>query len=253
MSTTQSGQPTSREAHWPTQIRLPGQVDAPEGPVNMIMMYVMHHAFRRDLTAFAEAVPATPVEALDTWRALVERWESFARALHHHHAGEDAGLWPLLLARVDAAGDVEGRATLEAMEAEHAGIDPLLAACAEGFAAMARGGTADDRAALAVRTAAARDDLGRHLAHEETEAIRLVQRHLTDAEWRAVEKEHFQKPASPGELAFMVPWVCVGLPDEVRQQAFAAVGRPFVVLHALTRRRFARRERRAFAHRGAHR
>jgi hypothetical protein len=31
----------------------PDQAAAPEGPVDMIMMYVLHHAFRCDLAAFA--------------------------------------------------------------------------------------------------------------------------------------------------------------------------------------------------------
>ena len=164
------------------QVRLPGQAAAPEGPVDMTLMYVMHHAFRRDLAAFAARVPAVPVDDAATWLALAQRWTGFAAWLHEHHSGEDAGLWPLLLERVDAAGDAAGRATLEAMEAEHAEIDPLLEACARGFARMAAGGTADDRGALAVRTAAARDALCRHLEHEETEAMVLLQRHLTQPE-----------------------------------------------------------------------
>jgi len=43
----------------------------------------------------------------------------------------------------------------------------------------------DARAALAVRTAAAREQLGSHLAHEETEALALAQRVLAPAEWNA--------------------------------------------------------------------
>lgn len=35
-------------ATWPRQLRLPGQAAALEGPVDLRMMYVMHHAFRRD-------------------------------------------------------------------------------------------------------------------------------------------------------------------------------------------------------------
>ena len=107
-----------------------------------------------------------------TWRALAERWELFATTLHHHHSGEDAGLWPALMARADE----EGRATLEAMEAEHAEIDPVLTACTAGFARLAEQPDEDARAALAVRLVAARESLGRHLRHEETEAITLVQR-----------------------------------------------------------------------------
>jgi hemerythrin-like domain-containing protein len=229
------------------QVRLPGQAAAPEGPVDLLMMYVLHHAFRRDLAAFAAAVPLTPVEDLATWRALHDRWTRFAQVLHKHHSGEDAGLWPLLLERVDAAGDAAGRATLEAMEAEHGEIDPLLTSCAAGLQRMAAGGTVDHRAALAVRTAAARDALGRHLAHEETDAMVLVQRHLTDDDWLDLEKRYFAKEDTPALLLFAVPWVCLGLPDDVLRHAFALKGQALRVLWLLTRRRFARQHRQAFA------
>ena len=51
------------------QLRLPGQTAAHEGPVDMHMMYVMHHAFRRDLAAFA----ATTIErnAISNRRKLI--------------------------------------------------------------------------------------------------------------------------------------------------------------------------------------
>ena len=139
-----------------------------------------------------------------------------------------------------------GRATLEAMEAEHAEIDPLLEACARGFARMAAGGTADDRAALAVRTVAARDSLGRHLVHEESEAMVLLQRHLTQADWEECERRSFAKPASPAEVSFAVPWVCLDLPADAREHAFGTAGRGFKVVWLLTRRRFARIQRQAF-------
>ena len=105
----------STTAENPVQRRLPGQAAAPEGPVDLTMMYVMHHGFRRDLNRFAEAVAATPIDDRETWAALAARWERFFEVLHLHHSGEDAGLWPFLMSRADAA----ERATLEAMEEEH--------------------------------------------------------------------------------------------------------------------------------------
>jgi hemerythrin-like domain-containing protein len=228
------------------QVLLPGQAAAPEGPVDMIMMYVMHHAFRRDLAAFASRVPTVAVHDAVTWRALAQRWTDFASVLHKHHSGEDAVLWPALLERVDAAADEHGRATLEAMAAEHAGIDPLLEACARGLARMADGGTADDRAALTVRTTAVRDALGRHLAHEEADAMVLLQRHLTQADWEDVDRRAFQKRLTPAEIAFLVPWACFDLPAGVRKHAFTVVGRSFEIAWWLTRRRFARRQQVAF-------
>src|SRR3954471_2776888 len=152
---------------------LPRQAAAPEGPVDVRMMYVMHHAFRRDLVMFAEAAAATPADDREVWQALARRWQVFSEILHHHHSGEDAGLWPWLM----RAADADERATLDAMEAEHAEIDPILSACAQGFERVS---TATDPVAvarLADRLAAARDTLLAHMGHEEADALALVQKH----------------------------------------------------------------------------
>ena len=79
---------------WPTQVRLPGQTAAHPGPVDMTMMYVMHHAFRRDLAVLSAAAAVTPATDRRAWAALADRWALFAEALHLHHSGEDQGLWP---------------------------------------------------------------------------------------------------------------------------------------------------------------
>ena len=227
---------------WPTQLRLPGQTAAPEGPVDMTMMYVMHHAFRRDLARFAEAARHTPVEDRDAWRQLEWRWEVFAEALHHHHSGEDAGLWPWLLEH----GTEEDRETLEAMEAEHAEIDPLLSACAQGLRRLATHADEDTRAALAVRLAATRDHLARHLRHEETGAIPIVQRLMTQEQWTHLEEEHFSKDVSPRRLLVLVPWIADELPTEVIDKLLTEAGLPMRLIWLTTRRRYARRDRAAF-------
>jgi hemerythrin-like domain-containing protein len=235
---------------YPDQLMLPGQAAAPGGPVDMTMMYVMHHGFRRDLNRFAEAVAATPLAAKDTWVALAARWERFFDVLHHHHSGEDAGIWPFLLERADD----EERATLEAMEDEHSHIDPLLASCAEGFTTLAGdlvGVDADDvRAALKVRLAATRDALSRHLAHEESEAMVILQRHMTAEDWGRIEKEHFHKDESFGRLRYLVCWIAEDLPVPVRGELLDEAGLPFKVLWWLSRGSFDRLERRAFGYAG---
>lgn len=242
MSTTRPT-PTTPSAYVP-QVVLPRQHAAPEGPVDMTMMYVMHHAFRRDLAHFSEAVPRTPVGDARSWAALLARWELFSQALHHHHAGEDAHLWPFLLERADA----EERATLEAMEAEHADIDPLLQACHDGLRTMATSPDDDTRAALTVRLVAAREHLARHLAHEEGDSIALMQRVMTNAEWHALD-EKFKAGVSFGQVLALVPWALHEVPADVRQRLF---GEPGGTVHrlvwVLTRRRFARADATAFAH-----
>lgn len=235
---------TTTHPNHPTQVRLPGQAAAHEGPVDMVLMYVMHHAFRRDLRRFAEAARRTPLEDRDTWRRLADRWELFSTVLHNHHSGEDAGLWPWL--REHAA--PEDVATLDAMEAEHEEIDPLLEGCAAGFARLAEAADEGARAALVVRTAAARDSLARHLEHEETDAILLVQTLMSVEEWHRVEKEHFQERLPIRTVLRVVPWVVDGLPADVRDRAFAEIGGPFRLLWVVGRRRYARNERLAFQH-----
>jgi hemerythrin-like domain-containing protein len=229
---------------WPTQLRLAGQTAAPDGPVDMFMMYVMHHAFRRDLAVLTEAARTTPAHDRVAWRLLQQRWNVFHEALHGHHSGEDAGLWPLLLERATP----EDRETLEAMEAEHAEFEPLLEACDHGFARLAGHADDDARAALAVRLAATRECLARHLEHEETGAIPILQRVCTQEDWDRLDEEHFKGDLTLGKVVRVVPWAASGLPREVLDQVFAKTEPGFRVVWLLTRRRFARRQARAFRH-----
>jgi hypothetical protein len=142
-------------------------------------------------------------------------------------------------------------ATLEAMEAEHAEIDPLLESCAAGLGRLAQRADEDARAALAVRVSAARESLRRHLAHEETDAIAILQRVLTDAEWRTLEEEHFHRRAGLRYAARLVPWAAYGVPRETQERVFADADGGFRVIWRLTRRGFARREARTFRYAGA--
>ena len=233
---------TTLNDSWPTQLFLPGQAAAPDGPVDMQMMYLTHHAFRRDLAKFAAAAQHTPVEDRATWRLLAARWELFADVLHHHHSGEDAGLWPWLLEH----GTTADRATLDAMAAEHAEIDPALAACAEGFNRLVSHADDDARAALAVRLVATRDGLARHLAHEETDAMAILQRVMTQEEWTALDEEFFKQDLEFRQVVALVPWAAYGLPRDVLGRVFAEAGLGFKLVWLATRRRFAVGEEQTF-------
>jgi hemerythrin-like domain-containing protein len=241
-TSTMSATTNHTASAWPEQVTFPGQTAAHPGPVDMMMMYVMHHGFRRDLTAFAAAAMATPVDARDSWQALAERWDLFSEVLHHHHSGEDAGLWPLLMTLTDD----DGRRVLEAMEAEHAEIDPILRSCAAGFARLSGHADEDARAALAVRLCAAKESLGRHLRHEETEAIAIIQQVMTDDDWERLEQEHFRKDVPFSDVLRLVPWAAYGVPGPLRRRVFAKTGRANQILWILTRGGFERRERVAF-------
>jgi hemerythrin HHE cation binding domain-containing protein len=235
---------TTARAGWPAQLWLPGQAAAPEGPVDLQLMYLMHHAFRRDLADLASAAQHTPVADRATWRLLAQRWALFSEVLHNHHSGEDAGLWPWLLEH----GTPQDVATLEAMEAEHAQVDPLLRACAEGFERLVDHADEDARAALAVRLAATRDALTRHLAHEETDAMAVLQRLMTHEQWVAIDEEYFKVKLTPRLVLAVVPWAAHGVPRADRDRLFREAGLGFRLVWLLTRGRFARRQARTFRH-----
>ena len=229
----------------PHQIRLPGQSSVADGPHDQSGMYVIHHAFRRDLAAFEAAVRSTPVGESETWRALRDRWARFATTLHHHHGVEDEHLWPLLLEKTAAAGDAEGQHLLQAMEAEHDGIDPALTAVAEGFRAMVEHPCDDHRNALDVHVTATRSALLEHLAHEETEALPLLQRTLSVEENSAFEAAA-QRAYPISMLPFLLPWVSAGLPEDVRKRIVEDAGPAYSVLLRLFRGRWEKAERKAF-------
>jgi hypothetical protein len=230
---------------WPDQLSFPGQTHVARGSHDLGDMYRAHYAFRRDLAGFEAAVRHTPVGEADTWEALEQRWELFAFILHHHHTIEDVTIWPVLLGRADAAGDSAAVEVLHAMEAEHDLIDPTLAACTEGFAAMTARPGEDQRNALDVHVTTARQLLLDHLRHEETAALPLVQRTMTGEEWRAAQ-EYAERGVPIGRLVALVPWVMHGLAPEVRAREVRSAPLPVRVLLRLFGRRFERREVRAF-------
>src|SRR4051794_19965732 len=234
--------PAAESTGWPVQLFLARQVAAPPGPVDMSMMYVAHHGFRRDLAAFCAAVQVTPVEDRTTWQALLRRWELFSIALHHHHRGEDQWLWPVLIERAAP----QEKELLEAMEEEHAEIDPALEECVAGLRRLAAAEDSDARAALVVRMTATKEALHRHLAHEETDTMALLQRVLAPEEWHGMD-EKFKRSFTPRQLAWAVPWIVDELPEEVLRGMFAQPGAaPLRVVHRLFRRKFGRLNQAAF-------
>jgi hypothetical protein len=227
---------------------LPGQAAAPDGPIDLTMMYLLHHGFRRDLARFADAARRTPVAEPTTWRALLERWDLFALLLEDHHTKEDEHVWPLLDEALREAGDAAGLRVLEAMAAEHEGIDPVLAAAREHLASMAARPEAPTRAALVDGFTAAREVVDHHLAHEERAAVPLLQRYVPEDAWARLDREHLRGGLGPRQLLQLVPWAVQGLHPEITAEPLRRAGLGFRLLLRLGRPRFRRLELAAFRH-----
>jgi iron-sulfur cluster repair protein YtfE (RIC family) len=229
------------------QLDLPGQTYAAMGPHDLSGMFVAHHGFRRDLYRFAMATRNTPVDDAQTWKALGTRWERFGEILHHHHVTEDTAIWPELVEAVDAEGDRGAHVTLDEMEAEHDVVDPMLTACAAGFDAMASAPDQQTRSHLAEVVHATHASVYGHLAHEETEALPILQRHLSDKGWKSAERKA-KGEKSPRKVAFLVPWLADGLPAPVFDQAFGSMAPALKVVLSMTKARYERSEWTAFRH-----
>jgi hemerythrin-like domain-containing protein len=182
---------------------------AVDGPVDMRMMFVAHHALRRDLRKMRQVLAAPPSDRAYRRRLVRHfgRWRAFLR---HHHEAEDAGLWPALRQRAP-----EWAGLLDAMEADHAGLDVHLRAARDAMAHWARTGTEPDRGRAADSLAALDLALCDHLAREEADAIPVVCARLSPAEWHEVDRRHFRPRFAPLRLPFLGPWFLDGLDPEL--------------------------------------
>jgi Hemerythrin HHE cation binding domain len=116
------------------------------GTVDFTMMYIAHDAFARDLRRLASATERGHAWTPDALAA----WAMFEKQLHIHHTAEDVSLWPALRAKAVRTEEV---AVLDAMELEHAQIDPHLEAVDQALAS--RDAASGSRSTVAAPSGAA--------------------------------------------------------------------------------------------------
>ncbi|MFI0486194.1 hemerythrin domain-containing protein [Actinomadura sp. 9N215] len=184
--------------------------------VDFTLMYATHNALRRDLEDIARITARTDD---DPRRILAGAagWELFKRALHIHHTSEDEALWPMLSAAL--ADRPDDLAVVEAMEAEHAAIDPLIdavdAALADRDSGPARLGDLTD--ALATK-------LVGHVKHEEDAALPLIERTLTLEQLQNFGSVHAAKAGPDGPR--ITPWMLDRADEKVVASTMALLPPP---------------------------
>jgi hemerythrin-like domain-containing protein len=150
-------------------------------PIDVRDMAIVHQTFRRSYQESAALVRANPTPSAHRVDFLADHVDFGISLLHHHHAGEDELLYPLLLERAP-----DQAASTEHIEHEHqevAGhIDAVSAACAAWRAAPS--------AASGEELATALDELNarlqEHLDDEEREIVPLAAVTLTQEEWETL-------------------------------------------------------------------
>ena len=168
--------------------------------LDMSMMFAMHDALRRELVQVARIASRTDDNPGQLLRAALG-WELFKKFLVVHHQSEDDTLWPTL--RTNVAGQPDRVTLTDALEAEHAVIEPLLtaidAAAADPDYGYQRFGDIVDE--LATKLTA-------HLSHEETDGLALIDVSLTAQEWQHFAQVHTERIR--GDAPMYMPWLLNG-------------------------------------------
>lgn len=179
------------------------------GKLDMTLMNAMHNALRRELEHIAKI---TARAGDDPRRILASAvgWEMFKEALHVHHGAEDDALWPAM--RQALADRPDDLTVVEAMEAEHAAIDPLIEAI---DAALTDRDSGPER--VGAVTDALAGTLSRHLKHEENETLTLIEATVTPQQWQHFGEVHRSRtgPDAPR----LTPWLL----DGAEQQTIATM------------------------------
>ncbi|WP_327350167.1 hemerythrin domain-containing protein [Streptomyces sp. NBC_01321] len=177
--------------------------------LDMTMMFAIHDALRRELERIARItsrVDEDPRHVLST----AVGWELFKKFLTAHHTSEDLTVWPVMYKAL--AGRDSETALLDAMEAEHAVIDPLLT---DIDAALADRDTGAERLGGLVETLFT--DLNAHLDHEEREALALMDLTMSPEQWTAFSVE--QKDRIGSDANRYLPWLL----DDIDAARVAAI------------------------------
>ena len=168
--------------------------------LDMSMMFAMHDALRRELAQVGRIASGRDDNPGTLLRAALG-WELFKKFLTVHHQTEDDVLWPPL--RASVAGQPGRAALVDALEAEHGVIDPLLAAidaaAADPDYGYQRFGDIVDE--LATKLTA-------HLAHEETDGLPLIDASLTELQWQHFAQVHTERIR--GDASLYMPWLLYG-------------------------------------------
>lgn len=203
----------------------------PGDAVDLTMMYAFHDGLRRDAATIAKSAAVTGDDP-SRLTATNFGWDLFKRFLIIHHKAEDDVLWPRLRELLaDRPDDIE---LLDAMEAEHDRIDPLVAAI-DAALADEQNGYAD----LGDVTDAFVTELNAHLVHEEKDALPLIDHELPPADWAKFadgQRNQIGLPLAPR----YVPWLLDGATPERASEVLAIFPPPLQAqYHAAWRKQYA--------------
>ena len=144
-------------------------------------MLIVHDVFRREFALMPGLIATVAQGDRDRAELVGDHIDGLTSLLHHHHRGEDANVWPLL---VDRCADPVASLT-ESMHDQHEQLAAHLDAVNAALAVW----RVDAAAASGHRLVDALDrtlaSLLQHLDDEERHVVPLLEQHVSAAEWDA--------------------------------------------------------------------
>jgi len=202
--------------------------------------FAIHRKMRSDIARAATAVATATEEDRSGRLGPLARWAAgFTHELVEHHFVEDRFFFPELRRRVPAAAGVLD--ALDALDAEHHVLDDLLDRWPAAVAALAGRRTAFGAAhceAVEITQGLA-DLLGPHLDREDADVLPLFWRHMSGAEYAALQQSAVDGGKKTG-LGFVVPWNASCVEGAERDALLAQAGLPMRVILRLTEGRHQR-------------
>ena len=147
-------------------------------PIDVRDMAIVHRLFRQAYAEAARLVRAGPAPSPGRVTFLADHIDFALAALHHHHEGEDALLYPKLIARVP-----EQAPMTEQVEHEHLLIKTALDAASAACAAWRGRPSAETGEALAAALDHLNTTVQPHLDDEEQTVVPLAAVTFTQQEW----------------------------------------------------------------------
>ncbi|GAA3888062.1 hemerythrin domain-containing protein [Streptomyces sedi] len=192
-----------------------------EKPADSRDMIGAHDAMRREFAALPALVAGVPAGDTRGTAVVARHVLMMVDFLHAHHTSEDDHVWPRLRERCPK--DVG--LLVATMDQQHALIDGELTALAAECRRWSDSAGATERDAVAAVAERLLPPLFEHLALEEERILPLIDRHLTESEWKATVE------ASLGKVPFsqrllMLGMALHGADEEQAQLLRAAVPAP---------------------------
>jgi hemerythrin-like domain-containing protein len=145
-------------------------------------MVVVHDMFRREFTAIPDLVGAVGEGDATVVAHVSDHVVWMVKFLHAHHEGEDMLVWPKLLERCPT----ETEPLIFTMEAQHHGLAEALDLLEAKALKWRKTSATDERDSLASAATDLLPRIAEHLDLEERQMLSLIDRYLTEKEWKQV-------------------------------------------------------------------